>query len=101
VPLARPDGLSAQFFQTYWDIIGVDISNYALNILNNGDNPESLNDTYICFIPKNNHPTVPADFRPIALCNVMLKIITKTISNMIKHILNDIISPHQSAFLPG
>jgi hypothetical protein len=93
--------LTAQFFQTYWDIIGADISNYALNILNNGGNPESLNDTYICLIPKNNHPSVPADFRPIALCNVMLKVVTKTIANRIKHILNDIISPNQSAFLPG
>jgi hypothetical protein len=31
----------------------------------------------------------------------MLKIITKTIANRIKHILNDIISPQQSDFLPG
>jgi hypothetical protein len=98
---SAPDGLSAQFFQTYRDIISVDISNYALNILNNGGNPESLNDTYICLIPKNNHPSVPADFRPIALCNVMLKVVTKTIANRIKRILNDIISPNQSAFLPG
>jgi hypothetical protein len=31
----------------------------------------------------------------------MLKIITKTIANRIKLVLNDIISPQQSAFLPG
>jgi hypothetical protein len=96
-----PDGLSAKFFQTYWDIIGGDITNYALNILNHGGDPDPINDTYICLIPKNKQPSTPADFRPIALCNVMLKIITKTISNRIKPILNSIISPHQSAFLPG
>jgi hypothetical protein len=96
-----PDGLSAQFFHNYWDIIGGDITNYALNILNNGGNPEPLNNTFICLIPKNKHPSTPADFRPIALCNVMLKIITKTIANRIKLVLNDIISPQQSAFLPG
>jgi hypothetical protein len=96
-----PDGLSAKFFQTYWDIIGGDITNYALNVLNHGGDPDPLNDTYICLIPKNKQPTSPTDFRPIALCNVMLKIITKTIANRIKAILNNIISPQQSAFLPG
>jgi hypothetical protein len=69
-----PDGLSAKFFQSYWDTIGGDITN---TILNKGDSPEPYNDTFICLIPKNNEPTLPADFRPITLCNVMLKIITK------------------------
>jgi hypothetical protein len=96
-----PDGLSASFFQSYWDIIGEDLTSYILDILNNGGSPRSLNNTFICLIPKNKHPSPPADFRPIALCNVMLKIVTKTIANRIKHALNDIISPQQSAFLPG
>jgi hypothetical protein len=96
-----PDGLSAKFFQNYWDIIGGDITTSALNILNNGGNPEPLNSTFICLIPKNKHPSTPAEFRPIALCNVMIKIITKTIANRIKFVHNDIISPQQSVFLPG
>jgi hypothetical protein len=82
-----PDGLNAKFYQTYWDTIGEDITQTALSILNNGGSPETLNNTYICLIPKNKNPTTPADFRPIALCNVILKIITKTIANRIKNIL--------------
>jgi hypothetical protein len=96
-----PDGLNAKFYQHYWDTIGGDISQTVLNILNNGGSPEIFNDTYICLIPKNKNPTTPADFRPIALCNVILKIITKTIANRIKSILPEVISPQQSAFLPG
>jgi hypothetical protein len=96
-----PDGLNASFYQTYWDIIGGEITQTALQILNNGGSPSSYNDTYICLIPKHKKPMTPADFRPIALCNVMLKIITKTIANRIKNILPEIISPQQSAFLPG
>jgi hypothetical protein len=96
-----PDGLNASFYQAYWDIIGGEVTQAALNVLNNGGNPESLNFTHICLIPKHNNPTTPADYRPIALCNVILKIITKAITNRIKSILPDIISPQQSAFLPG
>jgi hypothetical protein len=96
-----PDGLNANFYHAYWDIIGGDITQTALQILNNGGNPDSFNDTFICLIPKHKNPNIPADYRPIALCNVMLKIITKTIANRIKVILPEIISPQQSAFLPG
>jgi hypothetical protein len=62
-----PDGLNANFYQSYWDIIGGEITQTALHILNNGGNPSSFNDTYICLIPKHKKPMIPADFRPIAL----------------------------------
>jgi hypothetical protein len=93
------DGLNAKFYQEYWDINGGDVTQAALHILNNGGNPAPFNNTFICLIPKNNNPTTPADYRPIALCNVILKIITKTIANRIKGVLPEIISPQQSAFV--
>jgi hypothetical protein len=82
-----PDGLPAMFFHNYWDIIGNDITNMALDILNNNGDPTSLNSTHICLIPKIPNPATPSDYRPISLCNVTLKIITKTLANRIKQIL--------------
>ncbi|MCH79708.1 ribonuclease H protein, partial [Trifolium medium] len=74
-----PDGLPALFYHNYWDIIG------------NGNDVTNMI----------NHPTTPSDFRPISLCNVTLKIITKTLANRIKLILPEVISPNQSAFISG
>jgi hypothetical protein len=96
-----PDGLPAIFYHTYWDIVGKDVTNSVLHVLNQKGDSKPYNHTHICLIPKNNTPNLPSDYRPIALCNVTLKIITKTIANRLKAILPDITSPNQSAFVPG
>ena len=94
-----PDGLPVLFYQTYWQFIGNEVIQFALNILNNGVDPSIINHTYITLIPKNNNPFRPSEYRPISLCNVILKIITKTIANRVKKVLPTVISDHQSAFL--
>ncbi|PNX95563.1 ribonuclease H, partial [Trifolium pratense] len=96
-----PDGLPAIFYHTHWEIIGKEVTEMVLNVLNNNGDPSQLNNTYICLIPKIPNPALPNDFRPISLCNVTLKIITKTIANRIKTILPEVISPNQSAFIQG
>lgn len=96
-----PDGMPALFFQKCWDFIKHDISSIILNILNHGDSPSALNSTHICLIPKKKNPITPTDFRPISLCNVSYKIISKVITNRLKKILPDIVHINQSAFVPG
>jgi hypothetical protein len=96
-----PDGLPAIFYHTYWDIIKNDVIKAVLQVLNDRGDPTPYNQTHICLIPKKNNPTHPSDFRPISLCNVIHKIITKTIANRIKEILPHVISQNQSAFVPG
>ena len=51
-----PDGMPPLFFQKYWSIIGQDVIDCVLNILNTSEMPLKLNDTYICLIPKTKIP---------------------------------------------
>jgi ribonuclease HI len=96
-----PDGLPALFFQKFWHIVGRDVQNLVLEILNNNRSPEDINNTFIALIPKIKNPVTPKDYRPISLCNVVMKIVTKVIANRIKPLLPDIIDEEQSAFVQG
>ena len=94
-----PDGMPPLFFKNYWSIVGIDVIEASLSVLNNGVMPANINHTFISLIPKINAPTNPKDFRPISLCNVIYKIISKTIANRLKKIIPKLVSETQSAFM--
>jgi ribonuclease HI len=96
-----PDGFDAHFFQKNWAIVGVEVCKAVLFSLNSGVINKEINSTYIALIPKTKNPTNVTDFRPISLCNVLYKIISKVLANRLKKILPHVISPYQSAFIPG
>lgn len=87
-----PDGMSALFYQKYWNIMGNGITNMVLNVLNNNVSMVELNKTNISLIPKPNSPKRMTDFCPISLCNVVYKLISKTLANRLKALLPHIIT---------
>ena len=96
-----PDGMSALFFQKYWSIVGTNVSNMILNVLNSGMSLSNINRTNTTFVPKTNNPQRMTEFRPISLCNMVYKLVSKTLANHLKAILPYIISKNQSAFTTG
>lgn len=60
-----------------------------------------LNYTYIALIPEIAKPRKITEFRPISLCNVIYRIVVKTIPNRLKRVLSQIIPFTQSAFIPN
>lgn len=62
---------------------------------------EYLNQTLITLIPKCNSPESINNYRPIGLCNTIYKIITKLIMARLHWVLNQLVSPLQTAFVPN
>lgn len=96
-----PDGLTARFYKSYWNIIGEDVIKEARDFFLTSYMKPSINQTNICMIPKHTNAKTLSDYRPIALCNVLYKIISKCLVNRLKHHLGNIISDSQAAFIPG
>ncbi|KAL9675743.1 hypothetical protein QQ045_003949 [Rhodiola kirilowii] len=95
------DGFSVIFYQSNWSIVGQDVVNEALNCLNNGILNTKINETLIVLVPKVKKVERVEELRPISLCNVIMKIITKALANRLKDILPTIISHSHSAFVRG
>jgi hypothetical protein len=55
--------------------------------------PDGVNNTTIVLIPKGNNPGELKEFRPISLCNVIYKLISKCIVNRLRVMLDDVVSP--------
>ena len=62
---------------------------------------KSLNETFLTLIPKESRTEDPGKLRLIALCNVIYKIISKTIANRLHPLLLLIISLEQVGFVEG
>ena len=94
------DDMSPFFFQKYWHIVGLDVTEVVLSFLHSGDMFKKMNHTHIVLIPKKD-PTHLVDYRPISLGNVVSRIISKVIANQLKYIFPNVVSESQSAFVPN
>lgn len=102
-PLKAPslDGILPIFYQKCCPDFSVKITSVVLSFLNSGRILKEINETFIALIPKTNNPSSVDHFRPISLCNVLYKIISKVLANMIKLVIGSLVSPFQNGFLPG
>eukprot|EP00253_Pinus_taeda_P023623 PITA_23623 len=96
-----PDGFTINFYKACWEIIKNDIWEIVEDSRRSKTILKSLNSTFIALVPRVEEANTPEKFRPIALCNVIYKIISKVIANRLKMILPGIISQEQSGYVEG
>lgn len=95
-----PDGFQPLFFKHSWDLVVDDLWDLVKSTFLRGDINEQIAETLLVLIPKGNNPTSLKNFRPICLCNVVFKVITKVLVNRIRPFLDELVGPFLSSFIP-
>eukprot|EP00253_Pinus_taeda_P003178 PITA_03178 len=96
-----PDGFTARFLQSCWLIVEKDLSRMIQKSQECQKIGGSTNSAFLALIPKEKGANTFNRFRPISLCNIGYKLITKVIANRLKIILPDIIPTNQGGFIQG
>ncbi|KAL2235456.1 UNVERIFIED_CONTAM: hypothetical protein Sindi_1277800 [Sesamum indicum] len=96
-----PDGYSSRFFKAAWPVVGEEVMRAVLDFFSTEKLLKQINSTILALLPKVHTPMSVNDFRPISCCNVLYKIIAKLLVQKISVLLDKIVSPCQTAFIPG
>lgn len=96
-----PDGYQPVFYQDCWEVVGESVVRFVLDFFRTGLLPPETNDALVVLIPKVSTPERINQFRPISLCNVLFKTVTKTLVLRLKSVIAKLIGPTQFSFIPG
>ena len=95
------DGLSAEFYKAFLDDL-IDPLHTVLNhVAQNGIMTDSMQTGIISCLYKKGDRNDLKNWRPISLLNLDYKIYTKVLANKIIPVLDEIISPNQTAAIPN
>lgn len=95
------NGFNVDFFKACWEIIKQDILDVVEDSSKNKFVLRVLNASFITLIPKQEKAMKLDRFRPIALCNVVYKIISKGIENRLKPLLPTLVSEEKTGYVEG
>lgn len=81
--------------------VGPSVIAAVQNLFLSGKMPKQVNCTYVTLIPKTENACSVKEFRPIACCSVLYKILSKVLANRMQSVLSSVIGDCQSAFVKG
>ena len=99
--VSGPDGYTKEFYIGAWSVIGWDFIIAVQSFFMFGFMSRGVSFTILTLIPKVVPANTMKDFRPIACCNILYKVISKILAKRLKILLPEAIEPSQSAFIKG
>jgi hypothetical protein len=96
-----PDGFPIVFFKKFWPLVKLGVLHIVNDFILGRIDVSRLNFGVLSLIPKVPGADQILQFRPIALINVIFKIVSKCFATKMDPIANRIISPNQTAFIKG
>lgn len=96
-----PDGFTPRFLQICWQIVEKEFFKMIQKSQDCQKIGGCTNSAFLTLIPKEKGANSFSRFRPISLCNIGYKVITKVIANRLKRILPKIIPDNQGGFIHG
>lgn len=96
-----PDAFSTKFYKLHWELIQDELTSAFKYLYATTDIPKGLNHTFITLVPKINKPAHISDYRLIACCSVLYKILSKVICKRLMGLRPFLIPESQCVFIAG
>lgn len=93
--------LQPYFIRKYWGVVKMEVIKIVRSFFENEYLLRQMNCLNIVLIPNLENPSSIGQFRPISLCNVNYKIISKILSFRLNVVLPKLIFGNQNAFVSG
>ena len=93
------DGLSVEFYQTFWDQLGESFMNALNESILKGQLTNTQGDGILSLIFKSGDETSLSNWRPITLLNVDYKIIARVLAQRLQKVIAKIVSSDQNGYI--
>ena len=95
------DGLSGEFYQTFWPILKNDLLSVLNHYFHTGSLPRSFGRAVITLLPKKGDLADIANWRPVSLLNNDYKILARLLANRLKECIGSVVAEDQTYCVPG
>lgn len=87
-----PNAFGSGFFREPWSVVSKEVTWAVQSFFRTSYLLKELNSTHLVLLPKSNHPVTAVDYRSIACCGVIYKVIANILSDKLQLVLLEIVS---------